>query len=439
MNLTPEQQEIGRRNFLKVVAGVPALAGLGTVAAMKGPLHGGPVKVGFIGVGGEGRVLLAQVDPAFAEVVALADINPSQLQKADEVLQKTNRPPARHYEEWRDMLQKENLEAVIIATPLWTHADIVVGCLDAGKHVLCEKMMAWDEAGCDRMKQAALKNNRILEIGYQRNYNPVYQAAYSGVVKAGVLGEVFHARTVWHRNGTWRRKADPPSANYDPSKWGYPTFDHLINWRLYNKYSRGLLAELASHQLNVTNWFLDAVPEAVIGTGGVYRFPEGGRELPDHVYATWDYPGGRTVTFTSIESNAFERNYEAFYGTKATLIMQGETEAYLFDEGNAAARQPTSIEVAAKASGPALEASESRAADAAGRQQTASAAAPTTAERLSSYRLEISGFCASVRTGAPLACGPERASHSAKACIRAWEAVDKKTRIILDKATTSAT
>src|SRR5262245_56892132 len=127
---------------------------------MKGPLHGGPVKVGFIGVGGEGRVLLAQVDPAFAEVIALADINPTQLQKADEVLQKTNKPPAHHYEEWADMLQKENLEAVIIATPLWSHADIVVGCLDAGKHVLCEKMMAWDEAGCERMKQAALKNNK---------------------------------------------------------------------------------------------------------------------------------------------------------------------------------------------------------------------------------------------------------------------------------------
>jgi predicted dehydrogenase len=290
------------------------------------------------------------------------------------------------------------------------------------------------------MKQAAIKNNRILEIGYQRNYNPVYQAAYSGVVKAGVLGEVFHARIVWHRNGTWRRKADPPSPNYDPSKWGYPTFDHLINWRLFNRYSRGLLAELASHQINVTNWFLDAQPDAVIGTGGVYRFPEGGRELADHVYATWDYPGGRTVVFTSIESNAFERNYEVFYGTKGTLIMQGETEAYLFDEGSGAARQPTSIEVTAKASGPALEASESRAADAAGRQQTASAATQTTAERLSSYRLEISGFCASVRTGAPLACGPERASHSAKACIRAWEAVEKKTRVLIsDKSTTSAT
>jgi predicted dehydrogenase len=443
VNLTPEQQEIGRRNFLKVVAGVPALAGLGTAAAMKGPLHGGPVKIGFIGVGGEGRVLLAQVDPAFAQVIAMADINPTQLARADEVLVKTKQPAARHYVEWKDMLQKEDIEAVVIATPLWSHADIVVGCLDAGKHVLCEKMMAWDEAGCERMKQAAAKNNKLLEIGYQRNYNPVYQAAFSGIVKAGVLGEVYHARLVWHRNGTWRRKGEPPSATYDPSQWGYPTFDHLINWRLFNKYSRGLLAELASHQVNISNWFLEATPTAVIGSGGVYRFPEGGRELADHVFATWEYPGGRTVTFSSIESNAFERNYEAFFGTKGTLIMQGETEAYLFEEGNGGnggGRQATNIEVTAKGNGPALDASESRAADAAGRQQTATAAAPTTTERLSSYRYEISGFCAAVRTGSPLACGAERATHSARACIRAWEAVDKKTRILFtDPPASSAT
>ena len=71
MNLTSEQQTVGRRNFLKAVAGVPALAGLGVAAATHGPVTGGPVRVGFVGVGGEGRVLLAQVDGAFADVKAI--------------------------------------------------------------------------------------------------------------------------------------------------------------------------------------------------------------------------------------------------------------------------------------------------------------------------------------------------------------------------------
>ena len=70
------------------------------------------------------------------------------------------------------MLQKEDLEAVIMAPPLWAHADLAVGCLDAGKHVLCEKMMAWDVASCERMRAAAGKNDKVLEIGYQRLSSP---------------------------------------------------------------------------------------------------------------------------------------------------------------------------------------------------------------------------------------------------------------------------
>jgi predicted dehydrogenase len=458
VNLTPEQQAIGRRNFLKAVAGVPALAGLGAAAAFEGPVRGGPLRIGFIGVGGEGRVLLSQVDPAYGDVRALCDINPDQLKKADEVLAKTKRPAAKHYAEWKDMLQHEDIEAVIIAVPLWAHADVTEGCLDAGKHVLCEKMMAWDVAGCERMRAAAVRNKRVLEIGYQRNYNPIYQSAYTGIVKAGVLGDVYHARLAWHRNGPWRRKAEPPSPDYDPSKWGYPTFDHLYNWRLYKRYSRGLLAELGSHQMNITNWFFDAVPEAALGSGNIARYKD--REVWDHVYATFEYPGGRTAVFSAIESNAFDNYYEAFFGTKGTLILQGEAEAYLFEEANgggsgsgASTPKPTGIEVTGKAAGPALDASESRIADAAGRPRTAAAASGNgngngnggsgdRVDRLAAYRHEISAFCAAVRTGSPLLCGPDRAIHSARACIAADRATDTKSRqrlADLDTAPAAAT
>jgi predicted dehydrogenase len=436
MNLTPEQQALGRRNFLKAIAGVPAVAGLGAAAAMKGPVRGGPVRVGFIGVGGEGRVLLSQTDPAHAEVQALCDVNPDQLAKADEVLEKTGRPPARHYAEWKAMIASEPLEAVIVAVPLWLHADVACGCLDAGLHVLCEKMMAWDLAGCDRMRQTALARERILEIGYQRYYNPMYQAAYRGIVQAGLLGDVYVARLAWHRNGNWRRKGKPPSSGYDPSKWGYPSFDHLLNWRLYNRYSRGLLAELGSHQVSIANWFFGATPSAVLGTGGVFRFKDG-REVDDHVYATFEYPGGRTATFSSIESNALDHYYESFFGTKGSLILRGEAEAYLFEE-EGDAPPTTRIEVT-PGGGPALEASESRTADAAGRSVGPGAAAGGNPDRLAAYRNEISSFCGAVRVGAPLACGPDRAYHSAAACLRAFEAVARRTRLPLSPEPVRAT
>jgi predicted dehydrogenase len=431
VNLTPEQAAIGRRNFLKAVAGLPAVAGLGAAAALRGPVPGGPVRLGFVGLGGQGRLLLEQADPAFAEVRALCDVNPTQLERARAVLTETNRPPAREYADWQTMLEREDVEGVVVATPLWTHADITTGCFEAGRHVLCEKMMAWDVASCERMLEGSRRSGRVLEIGYQRFYNTVYQAAYAGIVRAGVLGDVYHARLAWHRNGNWRRSGEPPTPDYSPAKWGYPTFEHLLNWRLYKKYSRGLLAELGSHQVAIANWFFGGPPDAVLGTGGIHRFNDG-REVDDHIYATFEYPGSRTAVFSTIESNAFDDYYEAFFGTKGTLVLKGERDAFLFEEGSDAA--PTSIAVTSKAAGPALAASESRVADAAGSARTGTREGT---ERLAAYRDEVSGLCAAIRMRRPLACGPERALHSARACLRAFEAVEQKTRLTLGPVRTS--
>jgi predicted dehydrogenase len=425
MTLTPEQEAQGRRNFMKALAGTPALAALGAAAAFKGPVAGGPVRLGHIGVGGQGGFLLTVVDKNYATIKAIADVNPGRFAKADENIAKAGHPPAKHYTDWKEMLQKEDIEAVVVAVPLWAHADVVVGCLDAGKHVLCEKMMAWDVAGAERMRDAARRNKRVLEIAYQRFYNPMYQAAYDGIIKTGQLGEIYHTRLAWHRNANWRRKGDPPSKDFDASKWGYPTWEHLLNWRLYWKYSQGLFAELASHQVSVVNWFYGAKPEAVLASGSVSRFKDG-REVYDHCYATWVYPGGRTAVFSSIESNAFDDYYECYYGTKGTLILKRESEAMLFAEGERGAAA-TSLELASKTSAPVLESSETQA-------QTASVAQPGsggTFERRAGNIREIQGFCSAIRVGKPLQCGPDRAIESARACIVANQAVEKKTRLTL--------
>jgi predicted dehydrogenase len=418
MNMTPEQKELGRRNFLRALAGAPAVAALGAAAIVKGPVPGGPVRLGFVGLGSQGRVLLDSTDPSYGEVRALCEINPLQMQKADEVLQNSNRPPAKHYESWKEMIEKEDLEAVVVATPLFLHSDIATGALNAGLHVLCEKMMAWDVPGCVRMVEAARRNGRLLEIAHQRHYNPIYQAAFEGVIKPGRLGDVYYSRLLWHRDGSWRRDVELPAPGYDPTKWGYPDLEHLVNWRLYDEYSRGLLAELASHQVAIANWFWDSVPEVVVGSGGIYRYDDG-REVPDHVYVTFEYPGGRTALFSSIQSNDFDHYYEGFYGTEGTLILKSESEAYLFAKDEAEAM---GIETVPRGVG------ESRAAEVAG-------GAGATGERANAYELEVSGFCASVRTGVPLKCGPDLALGSAKACLAAWEAIENKARVAVPATT----
>jgi predicted dehydrogenase len=427
MNLTPEQQAVGRRNFLKVLAGTPALAALGATAALKGPVPGGAVRLGFIGVGGQGRALLTATAtaavPAYAEIRALCDINPDQLKRADQILAKAEVPAAPHYANWQEMLQKEDIEAVVMAPPLWAHADIAVGCLDAGKHVLCEKMMAWDIPSCERMREAAAKNRRVLEIGYQRNYNPMYDAALNGVVRSGTLGDVYFARLAWHRNGNWRRQGQPPTPDYDPSPWGYPSFEHLLNWRLYWRYSKGLFAELASHQVNICNQVFGADPEAVSASGGVYRFRDG-REAYDHVYATFKYPGGRTAVFSSVESNAFDDYYEVYAGKKGTLILTREREAMLFEEGSEGGA--TAIETEVRGAGPVIDASETKPASR-GAAAQATTGSPGTVERPISTHRQIQRFCSAIRVGTPLACGADKALASARACIRAHEAVEANT------------
>ena len=424
MILTPENREIGRRNFMKALAGIRALSALGA-GPRTDPVRNGPVRIGLIGVGGQGRALLGNVNPSFGRVVALADINPTSLQKADEVLAKRKQPRAAHYIDFSHMFEHESIEAVIVAVPLWAHADVVTQAFAAGKHVLCEKMMAWDIAGCERMIAAAGQAGTVFEVGYQRYYNPVYRAAYDGIIQRQLLGDIYHVRLAWHRNGSWRRAGAPPSPDYDASQWGYPTFEHLWNWRLYRQYSRGLFAELASHQLNAANWFLGAAPNAVMASGGVYRFKDG-RESCDHEYAIWEYPSSVTTTFSSLESNAFDERYEAFFGTKATLIMYNEAEALLFEEGGAGTS--TGVDVSGVPGGAAVHASETKPANAgaASRAQASTAAAHG---RASATELEISRFCSAVRIGEPVACGAQRAFESARSCIAADEAIVQQAKL----------
>jgi predicted dehydrogenase len=426
MVLTPAEIALGRRNFMKALAGVPPLLAFGAAAALRGPRAGGPVKAGFIGPGRQGKVLLGQCRKEFIDLRAVCDINPQRLDEASDSLVKLGWAAPRKYEEWRDMLAREDIEAVIIATPLWNHAEMTVGCLEAGKHVLVEKMMAYDEEGCRQMAEAARKSRRVLEIGYNRFYAPHYQAAYEHVIRAGLLGEIHHARLMYHRNRSWRRDTPPPSADYSPNRWGYPTWDHLVNWRLYRKYSQGLVAELGGHQISTANLFLDSSPTAVLGSGGIYRFKD--REVNDHVFVTLEYPQGCTVTFSSIESNDFDHITEQFMGTRGTLIIGREGEVLLFGNDD----RPTGIEVAERTDNAVLDASESRVADAAGRRPDSAARAPgadSANDGLLPYRLEIATFCSAIRTGQALQCGVDMAFKTTVACLAANQAMDTRQRV----------
>ena len=357
---------------------------------------------------------------------ALCDINPAHLAKADEILAEAKQPKARHYDDWKEMLQKEDLEAVILAPPLWLHAEMTVGCLEAGKHVLCEKMMAWDEEGCRRMQEAARKTGRLLEIGYQRFYNPVYQAAHEGIIKAGLLGDVYHARLVWHRNGDLAAPGRPARPGYDPSRWGYPTFDHLLNWRLFWRYSKGLLAELASHQVNIVELVLRRRARGGLGLGRGLPFPGGRARGRGPRVRDLRVPAGphRGLLLDRVER--LRRLLRDVHGHEGHPRPEPRDRGLSLPGGRRARPPPSKWRPRARG----RPSRPPRPHDLqTGGSWTAATAAVTAVPQLSLRDLRVLRGRPGGR--ARSRCGPDKAVGSARACLAAHEAIQKKTRVVL--------
>ena len=239
--LTPEQKQTGednyheavgvtRRDFVKGVAsaGVVSGAGLGAMYFGYGKVTD-PVRVGVIGVGDEGNVLLGGCTPEYVNVVAVADIRPSSIHRAfhgdwssDAALAarpglikqygysslKEAQKNVKVYDEsnggMEALLDNPDIEAVIIALPLFLHAPIAIQAMMRGKHVLTEKLMAHNVAQCKAMARVAkeLKSSSgdalHLATGHQRHYSVLYDNAVH-LLKFGLLGQLHHIRAQWHR------------------------------------------------------------------------------------------------------------------------------------------------------------------------------------------------------------------------------------------------
>src|SRR5258707_2725113 len=143
----------------------------------------------------------------------------------------------------------------------------------------------------------------------------------------------------------------------DFAKYGYKSLDEVIRWRFNDRTGAGLMAELGSHQLDACSIFLGKKhPLAVTGIGGTFFYTDG-REVDDHVFTTFEFPGKAekdhvVVTYSSINTNAFERYGEEVMGTNATMFVEEEKEILLFKEGGgAAAARTTNITVETKGAG----------------------------------------------------------------------------------------
>ncbi len=138
------------------------------------------------------------------------------------------------------------------------------------------------------------------------------------MIRDGKIGKITTIECQWNRNANWRRPV--------PS----PEHERAINWRMYKEYSGGLLAELCSHQLDLTNWVLDAVPLKVMGDGGIDYWKDG-RETYDNIHMIYTYPNGVRAKFTCLTSNAKDDYLIKILGDKGTITID-YTKAWFYPE-----------------------------------------------------------------------------------------------------------
>ncbi|RYD54214.1 MAG: Gfo/Idh/MocA family oxidoreductase [Sphingomonadales bacterium] len=306
--MTEKDFDLTRRSFLDRVlmatagAGMVGAAPWATAAVVDQPPKTSPVRLGVIGTGDRGRTLIQNIAKTRnCTVVAICDTYAPNLTKARALVDTT----ARVFTDHRAMLDAGGLDAVVIATPLHMHARQCFDAFDAGLHVWCEKAMARTIADCTAMVKRSQDARKVLQIGHQRMFHPTYLNALKRA-KAGEIGALTQIRASWHRNNKWRR-AVPADAT-----------DRQINWRLYRDSSAGLMTELATHQLQVGNWFFDSVPTRVMGSGSIC-FWKDGREVYDHVALIYEYSGGRKMIYSSLLNNARYGCEEQIQGSKGTI------------------------------------------------------------------------------------------------------------------------
>lgn len=261
------------------------------------------VRIAIIGVGSRGLGLLRNLQALDnVEIVAVCDNYEPHYQRA---IKKTDGKAKAFYDHKKLLDEVKNIDGAVIATPLHEHAHITIDCLNAGLHVFCEKSMARTLEDVKAMVDTSKATGKILQIGQQRLFNPVYLNALERV-RSGEIGQITQVRAFWHRNNDWRRPV--------PS----PELERKINWRMYKEYSGGLMTELATHQIQVANWMVDEVPTQVCGSGSIC-FWKDGREVYDHVALVYDYPGGAKCIYDSMIANKHYGLEEQIMGHLGTI------------------------------------------------------------------------------------------------------------------------
>jgi predicted dehydrogenase len=269
---------LNRRRFLGCSA-----AGAGFALTQAAPLaasHSGAPRVGVIGIGNRGTTLLrALLEIPGVSVPAVSDPDPRHRARGEGIIEKATGRRPESYPDARRILERSDVDAVVVAVPCDLHERISAEALRAGKHLYAEKPLAITVEGCDRLiVESARTPELAVHIGFQRRSNPRFREGV-GLIRAGALGSLIEAR------GSWT-SSNGPLLGHD-------------GWLGSRRRSGDFMVEQAVHVWDVLNWIHGGPPSQAVGWGrkGLFASQAPGRDVTDHYGVEMAWADGFRASF----------------------------------------------------------------------------------------------------------------------------------------------
>ena len=284
------------------------------------------IGLGTIGLGVRGSYVMSLFQKnADVEVRALCDVWGTRVQKA---LEKA--PGAKTFNDHRELLQRKELDAVLIATPDHWHKDIAVDAMNAGKDVYAEKPMCRTRDEAPIMLHAARATGRVCQIGLQQRSGQPYLEARERFVASGAIGKISHIDAVWHEGTPKRPLPTEPAEKPADLDWlrflGNVRYREwmpaqYLYFRAFLDFNGGKLTDYGHHWMDVVHMYMgEKAPHSVVFAGGLFNAHDG-RTAPDTCNALFEYDGF-SVLFQSNAYAAGAPEYGmTFYGDKGKLFV----------------------------------------------------------------------------------------------------------------------
>ena len=335
-------REFNRRNFLKTAgvasAGTMLAPRLYSLAVMqdepaKPVAANDHIQIALIGAGGQGQGdTKTAVQVPGVKCVAVADCYNGRLERAKEIWG----PDTFTTRDYKEILARKDIDAVIIGTPDHWHKQASVDAMKAGKDVYCEKPMIHLYSDGPEMIETSRATGRILQIGSQRVSSVIYAKAKE-LLASGAIGQLNMVTARWDRNstmGAWSYTV-PPDASPETCDW--PRFlgtapkipfnaEHFFQWRKWKAYGTGVAGDLFVHLFSGTHFITGSHgPTRGMATGGL-RFWKDGRDAPDVMLGLFDYKEGFNL---SLRVNFVDGGEESegliFTGSEGTMEIGGNS------------------------------------------------------------------------------------------------------------------